>query len=75
MSRIWVLISSIRALLRSSVKLARTITDQRDGILAAIRHSRSAALVTITVTVPSIILVVIFQKRIVAGLTAGAVKG
>jgi multiple sugar transport system permease protein len=33
----------------------------------------SAALVTITV--PLIILVVIFQKRIVAGLTAGAVKG
>ena len=33
----------------------------------------SAALVTITV--PLIVLVVIFQKRIVAGLTAGAVKG
>jgi len=33
----------------------------------------SAALVTITA--PLIILVVIFQKRIVAGLTAGAVKG
>jgi multiple sugar transport system permease protein len=33
----------------------------------------SAALVTITI--PLIVLVVIFQKRIVAGLTAGAVKG
>jgi len=33
----------------------------------------SAALVTITA--PLIILVVIFQKRIVAGVTAGAVKG
>src|SRR5689334_14124535 len=33
----------------------------------------SAAIVTITV--PLIILVIIFQKRIVAGLTAGAVKG
>ena len=30
---------------------------------------------TVTITVPLIILVVIFQKRIVAGLTAGAVKG
>jgi multiple sugar transport system permease protein len=33
----------------------------------------SAALVTITI--PLIVIVVIFQKRIVAGLTAGAVKG
>jgi len=33
----------------------------------------SAALVAITI--PLIVLVVIFQKRIVAGLTAGAVKG
>jgi trehalose/maltose transport system permease protein len=30
---------------------------------------------TVTVTVPLVILVLIFQKRIVAGLTAGAVKG
>jgi multiple sugar transport system permease protein len=30
---------------------------------------------TVTITVPLILLVVIFQKRIVAGLTAGAVKG
>jgi ABC-type glycerol-3-phosphate transport system permease component len=30
---------------------------------------------TVVITVPLIILVVIFQKRIVAGLTAGAVKG
>jgi multiple sugar transport system permease protein len=30
---------------------------------------------TVTITVPLIVLVVIFQKRIVAGLTAGAVKG
>ena len=30
---------------------------------------------TVAITVPLIILVVIFQKRIVAGLTAGAVKG
>ena len=33
----------------------------------------TAALVV--VTVPLVILVLIFQKRIVAGLTAGAVKG
>ena len=30
---------------------------------------------TVSITVPLIILVIIFQKRIVAGLTAGAVKG
>jgi multiple sugar transport system permease protein len=30
---------------------------------------------TVSITVPLIILVLIFQKRIVAGLTAGAVKG
>jgi trehalose/maltose transport system permease protein len=30
---------------------------------------------TVTITVPLIALVIIFQKRIVAGLTAGAVKG
>jgi trehalose/maltose transport system permease protein len=29
----------------------------------------------VTITIPLIVLVVIFQKRIVAGLTAGAVKG
>ncbi|MFI5367948.1 MAG: carbohydrate ABC transporter permease, partial [Spirochaetia bacterium] len=29
----------------------------------------------VTVTVPLVVLVLIFQKRIVAGLTAGAVKG
>jgi len=33
----------------------------------------TAALVV--VTVPLVVLVLIFQKRIVAGLTAGAVKG
>jgi multiple sugar transport system permease protein len=30
---------------------------------------------TVTITIPLIVLVIIFQKRIVAGLTAGAVKG
>jgi trehalose/maltose transport system permease protein len=30
---------------------------------------------SVTVTVPLIVLVLIFQRRIVAGLTAGAVKG
>jgi multiple sugar transport system permease protein len=33
------------------------------------------AAATVTITVPLIVLVIIFQKRIVAGLTAGAVKG
>lgn len=35
----------------------------------------SIAAASVVVTVPIIILVVLFQKRIVAGLTAGAVKG
>ena len=30
---------------------------------------------TVTITVPLVILVLVFQRRIVAGLTAGAVKG
>jgi len=29
----------------------------------------------VTISVPLILLVLLFQKRIVAGLTAGAVKG
>jgi multiple sugar transport system permease protein len=33
------------------------------------------AAATVVITVPLIVLVIIFQKRIVAGLTAGAVKG
>jgi multiple sugar transport system permease protein len=33
------------------------------------------AAATVTITVPLILLVIFFQKRIVAGLTAGAVKG
>ncbi len=30
---------------------------------------------SVTVTVPLVVLVMIFQQRIVSGLTAGAVKG
>ncbi|HBM42194.1 MAG: carbohydrate ABC transporter permease, partial [Pseudomonadota bacterium] len=30
---------------------------------------------SVVVTVPLVILVIIFQRRIVSGLTAGAVKG
>jgi ABC-type glycerol-3-phosphate transport system permease component len=30
---------------------------------------------TVVVTVPLVILVLIFQRRIIGGLTAGAVKG
>jgi ABC-type maltose transport system permease subunit len=29
----------------------------------------------VTISIPLIIMVLLFQKRIVAGLTAGAVKG
>jgi multiple sugar transport system permease protein len=35
----------------------------------------SVAAAAVVVTVPIIILVMLFQRRIVAGLTAGAVKG
>ena len=35
----------------------------------------SVAAAAVIVTVPIIIMVLIFQRRIVAGLTAGAVKG
>ena len=30
---------------------------------------------SVTISIPLIVLVLLFQKRIVAGLTAGAVKG
>jgi trehalose/maltose transport system permease protein len=30
---------------------------------------------TVVVTIPLVVLVLIFQRRIIAGLTAGAVKG
>jgi ABC-type glycerol-3-phosphate transport system permease component len=30
---------------------------------------------TVLVTIPLVVLVLIFQRRLVAGLTAGAVKG
>jgi ABC-type maltose transport system permease subunit len=35
----------------------------------------SIAAASVVVTVPLVILVLIFQKRIVEGVTAGAVKG
>jgi multiple sugar transport system permease protein len=35
----------------------------------------SIAAAAVVVTIPIIILVLLFQRRIVAGLTAGAVKG
>jgi hypothetical protein len=37
--------------------------------------SPSGSAATVVITVPLIVLVVIFQRRIIAGLTAGAVKG
>jgi ABC-type maltose transport system permease subunit len=35
----------------------------------------SISAASVTISVPLIIMVLLFQKRIVAGLTAGAVKG
>jgi len=37
--------------------------------------TRTISAAAVVVTVPLIALVLIFQRRIVAGLTAGAVKG
>ena len=43
-----------------------------DAVRAAARHDHAASVV---ISIPLIMLVLLFQKRIVAGLTAGAVKG
>ena len=37
--------------------------------------SRAIAAAAMVVTIPIIIMVLLFQRRLVAGLTAGAVKG
>lgn len=65
--------------------LTFTLTDNRRTVPVAIALISGASAfevpwgrimaASVTVTVPLIVLVLVFQRRIVAGLTAGAVKG
>jgi multiple sugar transport system permease protein len=65
--------------------IALTSTDNARTVPAAIAFftgasqfelpTGSIAAASVVVTVPIVVLVLVFQKRIVAGLTAGAVKG
>ncbi len=65
--------------------LTFTLTDERRTVPVAIALISGASAfevpwgrimaASVTVTVPLILLVLVFQRRIVAGLTAGAVKG
>lgn len=65
--------------------LTFTLTDDRRTVPVAIALISGASAfevpwgrimaASVTVTVPLIVLVLVFQRRIVAGLTAGAVKG
>jgi multiple sugar transport system permease protein len=48
------------------------VLHRRDGARGAVRSISAAS---VTISIPLIIMVLLFQKRIVAGLTAGAVKG
>ena len=45
------------------------------GIALLALWALAAAAASVAATVPVVILVLIFQRRIVVGLTAGAVKG
>jgi multiple sugar transport system permease protein len=63
--------------LTSSSK-ARTVPAAIAFFTGATEHEvayGSIAAASIVISVPLILLVLLFQKRIVAGLTAGAVKG
>jgi multiple sugar transport system permease protein len=57
---------------------ARTVPAEISFFTGATEHQipyGSISAASVVITVPLILLVLIFQKRIVAGLTAGAVKG
>ena len=56
-----------------TVPAAIAVLHGRERARGALRQSIAAA--SIVISVPLILLVLFFQKRIVAGLTAGAVKG
>jgi multiple sugar transport system permease protein len=62
----------------TSTKAAQTVPaaiSQFPGVSQFTQPTGSIAAAAIVVTVPVIVLVLFFQRRIVAGLTAGAVKG
>jgi len=62
----------------TSTPAAQTVPaaiSQFSGVSQFTQPTGSIAAAAVVVTVPIIILVLIFQRRIVAGLTAGAVKG
>ena len=57
---------------------ARTVPAEISFFTGATEHQipyGSISAASVTISVPLILLVLLFQKRIVAGLTAGAVKG
>jgi len=57
---------------------ARTVPAEISFFTGATEHQvpyGSIAAASVVISVPLILLVLLFQKRIVAGLTAGAVKG
>jgi len=62
----------------TSSPAARTVPAQISFFTGATEHEipyGSISAASVVISVPLIILVLLFQKRIVAGLTAGAVKG
>jgi multiple sugar transport system permease protein len=62
----------------TSSSAARTVPAEISFFTGATEHEvpyGSIAAASVVISVPLIILVLVFQKRIVAGLTAGAVKG
>ena len=62
----------------TSTKAAQTVPaalSQFPGASQFQQPTGSIAAAAIVVTVPIVIMVLFFQRRIVAGLTAGAVKG
>jgi len=62
----------------TSTERAQTVPAAISAFPGASQFSQptgSIAAAAVVVTIPIIIMVLIFQRRIVAGLTAGAVKG
>jgi multiple sugar transport system permease protein len=62
----------------TSTNAAQTVPPAINSFSGASQFSAptgSIAAAAIIVTIPIVIMVLIFQRRIVAGLTAGAVKG
>lgn len=61
-----------------NAEIAQTVPVAIAGFTGAVPFQRPIGTITaacVVVTIPMIILALIFQKRIVAGLTAGSVKG